>query len=177
MVYSRSRLTRLMGRTPREHGIPYFPAFLDVVRKRVVVVGGGAVATTKVKALLPCQPAPLIVVAPQASEFIRARRDLEWRQRAYQSGDLDHAELVFAATDDRVLNARVARDARSRGISVLAIDDVPNCDFIAPAIVRRGDVVIAISTGGRTPPPGPGGGGAHARRPPPSAGGAQPARA
>jgi uroporphyrin-III C-methyltransferase / precorrin-2 dehydrogenase / sirohydrochlorin ferrochelatase len=151
MVYSRSRLTRLMGRTPREHGIPYFPAFLDVVRKRVVVVGGGAVATSKVKALLPCQPSPLIVVAPQASEFIRARRDLEWRQREYRPGDLDQAELVFAATDDRLLNARVARDARSRGISVLAVDDVPNCDFIAPAIVRRGDVVVAISTGGRSP--------------------------
>jgi uroporphyrin-III C-methyltransferase/precorrin-2 dehydrogenase/sirohydrochlorin ferrochelatase len=65
--------------------------------------------------------------------------------------DLDGAELVFAATDDRALNALVAGDARHRRIPVLAVDDVPHCDFIAPAIVRRGDVVIAISTGGRSP--------------------------
>src|SRR6266536_532913 len=134
-------MSTVMGRATPEHGIPYFPAFLDLVRRRVVVVGGGQVATTKVSALLPCQPAPLLVVAPHASAFIRE----------HQASDLDGAEYVFAATDDRALNARVAADARARKIPVLAVDDVPNCDFIAPAIVRRGDVVIAISTGGRSP--------------------------
>jgi len=140
-----------MGRATPEHGIPYFPAFLDLVRRRVVVVGGGQVATTKVSALLPCQAAPLLVVAPHASAFIREQPAVEWRAREYQASDLDGAEYVFAATDDRALNARVAADARARKIPVLAVDDVPNCDFIAPAIVRRGDVVIAISTGGRSP--------------------------
>jgi len=140
-----------MGRATPEHGIPYFPAFLDLVRRRVVVVGGGQVATTKVSALLPCQAAPLLVVAPHASAFIREQPAVEWRAREYQASDLDGAEYVFAATDDHALNARVAADARARKIPVLAVDDVPNCDFIAPAIVRRGDVVIAISTGGRSP--------------------------
>src|SRR6266536_2377496 len=144
-------MSTVMGRATPEHGIPYFPAFLDLVRRRVVVVGGGQVATTKVSALLPCQAAPLLVVAPHASAFIREQPAVEWRAREYQASDLDGAEYVFAATDDHALNARVAADARARKIPVLAVDDVPNCDFIAPAIVRRGDLVVAISTSGRSP--------------------------
>ena len=144
-----------MPRTsPADRRVPYFAAFIDLVRKKVVVVGGGKVATTKVRALLPCQPAPLLVVAPDASAFIRAAAaagQLEWRQRAYDPEDLCAAALAFAATDDRALNARVANDARRLGVAVLAVDDVPNCDFIAPALVRRGDVTVAISTGGRSP--------------------------
>jgi uroporphyrin-III C-methyltransferase/precorrin-2 dehydrogenase/sirohydrochlorin ferrochelatase len=142
-----------MPRLRADHGVPYFPAFLDLVRKRVLVVGGGHVATTKVRALLPCE-AHLTVVAPNASEFIAQRAavgELVWQRREFASSDVDGAELVFAATDDRPWNAKVAADARRQGVPVLAVDDVPNCDFIAPAIVRRGDVVIAISTGGRSP--------------------------
>src|SRR5690349_9517381 len=100
-----------MPRLPAEHGVPYFPAFLDLVRRRVVVVGGGHVATTKVQALLPCRPWPLIVVAPDVSETIEAAANtgqVEWRGRAFEPADLDGAELVFAATDDRELNAQVA---------------------------------------------------------------------
>jgi uroporphyrin-III C-methyltransferase / precorrin-2 dehydrogenase / sirohydrochlorin ferrochelatase len=144
-----------MARTlAADRGVPYFATFLDLLYKRVVVVGGGKVATSKVRALLPTRPAPLIVVAPRASAFIRraaALGDLEWRQRDYATDDLALAELAFGATDDRALNARVAADARALGVPVLAVDDIPNCDFIAPALVRRGDVTVAISTGGRSP--------------------------
>src|SRR5438094_1824414 len=137
-----------------DRSVPYFAAFLDLVRRKVVVVGGGNVATTKVRALLPCQPAPLVVVAPEVSAFIRRAADagqLDWCQRDYAAHDLHGATLAFAATDDRVFNSRVAADARRLGVAVLAVDDVPNCDFIAPALVRRGDVTVAISTGGRSP--------------------------
>ncbi len=142
-----------MPRLRADHGVPYFPAFLDLVRKRVLVVGGGHVATSKVRALVPCG-AHITVVASEASAHIRDQAmagRLEWQARGYQAADLAGAELVFAATDDCTLNAQVAQAARARNIAVLAVDDVPNCDFIAPAIVRRGDVVIAISTGGRSP--------------------------
>jgi precorrin-2 dehydrogenase/sirohydrochlorin ferrochelatase len=137
-----------------DRGVPYFAAFLDVLGKRVVVVGGGNVATTKVRALLPCRPEPLVVIAPEASAAIRRAAQagkLLWLEREYDSNDLDGAALAFGATDERALNARVAADARRIGIPVLAVDDVPNCDFIAPAIVKRGDLVIAISTSGRSP--------------------------
>lgn len=143
-----------MTRTDADRGYQYFPAFLDLVRKRVVVVGGGAVATSKVRSLLPCGVEPLVVVAPEVSPLItKAAADgrVVWLTRGYREGDLEGATLAFAATDDRSLNARVAVEARQRGVSVLAVDDVPRCDFIAPALVRRGGLVVAISTHGRSP--------------------------
>src|SRR5437660_1280360 len=140
--------------TPDQRGVPYFAAFLDLLNKKIVVVGGGKVATTKVRALSPYRPAPLVVVAPRVSGPIRRAAEagqLLWLGREYADGDLDGAALAFGASDDTDLNARVAADARRLGIPVLAVDDVPNCDFIAPALVRRGDVTIAISTAGRSP--------------------------
>src|SRR6266851_8404669 len=117
-----------MTRTsPADRGVPYFAAFLDLVRKKVVVVGGGNVATTKVRALLPCQPAPLEVVAPAVSQFIRRAAEagqVQWLPREYAANDLRDATLAFGATDDRELNARVATDARRLDVAVLAVDDV-----------------------------------------------------
>src|ERR1051326_2752112 len=141
-------------RESAQRRVAYFAAFLDLLGKKVVVVGGGRVASTKVRALLPCQPAPLLVVAPRATASIQRAADageLVWLHREYTAGDLEGAALAFGASDNRDLNARVAADARARGIQVLAVDDVANCDFIAPALVRRGDLTIAISTNGRSP--------------------------
>jgi uroporphyrin-III C-methyltransferase/precorrin-2 dehydrogenase/sirohydrochlorin ferrochelatase len=96
----------------------------------------------------------LVVIAPDASKFVeKAAREqrLVWLHRPYADGDLADTDVCFAATDDRALNARVAGEARRRRIPVLAVDDIPNCDFIAPAIVTRGDLIVATSTGGRSP--------------------------
>lgn len=137
-----------------DRGTPYFPAFLDLVGKRVVVVGGGHVAASKVRALVPCRPSELLVIAPRLDDSIQKvvdSGDVVWHPREYVPGDLEGAALAFGATDNRADNARVADEARQRGIPVLAVDDVPNCDFIAPALVRRGDLTVAISTGGRSP--------------------------
>lgn len=137
-----------------DRAYPYYPAFLDLCHKRVLVVGGGEIARGKVEGLLPCGPDPLVVIAPEVTAFVRdlaGAGRLIWVARAYQPGDLRGADLCFAATDDRKLNAIVADEARTRGIMVLAVDDIPNCDFIAPAVVRRGDLILAVSTGGRSP--------------------------
>ena len=140
-----------MVRSEEAKGFDYYPAFLDLYRKHVVVIGGGTLATGKVQGLLPCGPDPLVVVAPAVSpvieEHVEAGR-LTWRDREYRDGDLDGAALCFAATNDRGVNAAVADEARWRGVPVLAIDDIPNCDFIAPAIVRRGRMVVAIRAAG-----------------------------
>ena len=143
-----------MPRNKADRDFPYYPAFLDLRHKRVVVVGGGTIATGKVEGLLPCGPEPLVVVAPKASRAIRAAAEaghLEWIAREYAEGDLVGADLAFGATDDRDLNARVAAEARCLDIPVLAVDDIPNCDFIAPSLVKRGNLTIAMSTGGRSP--------------------------
>jgi uroporphyrin-III C-methyltransferase/precorrin-2 dehydrogenase/sirohydrochlorin ferrochelatase len=143
-----------MARTDDDRRFPYYPAFLDLRRKRVVVVGAGIIATGKVRGLLPCGPDPLVVIAPEASSFVkRSAREgrLTWIERDYADGDLAEADVCFAATNDRGINAIVAAEARRRRIPVLAVDDVPNCDFIAPSVITRGDLIIAMSTGGRSP--------------------------
>ena len=143
-----------MARTDADRQYEYYPAFLDLVRKRVVVVGGGTIATQKVRGLLPCGADPIVVIAPRVSTLIQEQADVGavvWHARPYEDGDLEGADLCFAATNDRALNAVVAREARRREIPVLAVDDIPYCDFIAPAIVKRGHLTVAISTGGRSP--------------------------
>jgi siroheme synthase-like protein len=143
-----------MARTDADRHFEYYPAFLDLVRKRVVIVGGGEIATGKVRGLLPCGADPIVVIAPEVSPVIAecvAAGTVQWHPRSYQAGDLAGADLAFAATDDRDANAVIAREARARGIPVLAVDDIPHCDFIAPAIVRRDRLTIAISTNGHSP--------------------------
>jgi len=143
-----------MARTADVKHVDYYPAFLDLWQKRVVVIGGGTLATGKIQGLLPCGPEPLVVIAPEVSELIEqqaAAGVLQWQRRTYAAGDITDADYCFAATNDRTINEAVATEARRERVPVLAIDDVPNCDFIAPAIVRRGRMVVAISTQGLSP--------------------------
>ncbi len=131
----------------------YYPVYLNLKDRRVVLVGAGGIALQKIHALLEAE-AQIRVVAPDAvpeiAELARERR-VEWLRRTYQSTDLEEASLVIAATDDPELQKRVAAEARARQIWVNVVDVTPLCDFIAPAIVSRGDVQIAISTGGASP--------------------------
>src|SRR5437763_7086052 len=95
-------------RMRRARSVPYYPAFLDLLDKRVVVVGGGEIATGKVRGLLACRPSPLVVIAPEVSLEIRDRAadgQLVWLGRAYGDGDLAGADLTFGASDDRRVNA------------------------------------------------------------------------
>jgi precorrin-2 dehydrogenase/sirohydrochlorin ferrochelatase len=137
-----------------ERTAEYYPAFLDLLGRRVVVVGGGEVAASKVQGLLRCGPSPLVVVAPVVSDSIRpqvAAGWVQWEAREFVESDLDGAAVVFAVSESQAANARVAVHARARGVLVQAVDDVPNCDFIAPAIARRGGLTVAVSTHGRSP--------------------------
>src|SRR5688500_1597943 len=131
----------------------YYPAYLNLQGRVVVVVGAGAVAWQKIAALLESE-ARVRIVAPEAlpeiEELARAKK-VEWLPRPYQPTDLDSASLVIAATDDAELQKRVAEEARARRIWVNVVDVTPLCDVIAPAVVARGDVQIAVSTGGASP--------------------------
>jgi siroheme synthase-like protein len=131
----------------------YYPVFLDVANKPVVVVGGGNVALVKVESLIDAG-AQVTVVSPELNERMEQLRD-EGRfvhlKRKYELGDLEGYDLAFAATDDGEDNHAVWREGRERHIWVNAVDDIPNCDFIMPGIVRKGDLVLAISTSGTSP--------------------------
>jgi len=131
----------------------YYPVHLDIQNRNCLVVGGGAVGTRKVLTLLQCG-ARVTVVSPIISDRLRelaATGTLTLYKRPYQTGDLDGMFLVIGATNDEALNRRISSDAE--GINTLCnIADRPEiCNFILPSIVRRDDLVITISTSGRSP--------------------------
>ena len=131
----------------------YFPITLNVANKPTTVVGGGFVAERRVESLLKCD-AVITVITPTVSDrlgILANEEKITLHRRAYRSGDARGALMVLAATDDSEVNALVAADARDVGILVNVADDPSRCDFIMPAVVRRGDLSVAISTGGKSP--------------------------
>jgi precorrin-2 dehydrogenase/sirohydrochlorin ferrochelatase len=131
----------------------YYPVALNLLQQNCLVVGGGEIAEGKLDALIAAGASLTVVspeVRPRIAELSRSNQ-LTLYRRVYAPSDLDGMYLVIAATDDRAVNARIAADARAAGILVNAVDDPPNCDFFAVAVVRRGDLQVAISTNGRSP--------------------------
>jgi siroheme synthase-like protein len=133
--------------------VKYYPLYLNLKAHPVLLIGGGAVALQKIPALLSCEAA-VHLIAPEALPEIAqlaAEEKIHWERRSYETRDLEGVRLVIAATDDPALQERVAAEARARNLWVNVVDVPPLCDFIAPALVSRGDLQIAISTGGGSP--------------------------
>jgi len=128
----------------------YFPINLDVSGRRAVVVGGGKIAARKVRALLDCD-ADVIVVSPEFCPTLTAMEGITRVARGYMRGDLASAAVVISATDSEDVNRQVWEDARSAGIPVNVVDQPEHCTFTVPAVLRRGDIMIAVSTGGGGP--------------------------
>lgn len=121
--------------------------------KPAVVVGAGSVALRKVRGLLAAG-ARVTVIAPRSCEAIRALAAagrVALLNREYQDGDLAGAMLVIAAAGDEAVNRQVSADARSLGILVNVVDRPDSCTFTLPAVVRRGDLSLAVTTEGRCP--------------------------
>ena len=130
-----------------------FPMSLKLEGRRCLVVGAGTVAEGKIRGLLDAG-ASIHVVAPKAVLQIQKWAFdgvLSWSARVFEPRDLDHRVLVVAATPLPSVNAQVFREARERKVLCNAVDDPENCDFYFPAVVKRGDLQIAISTNGRSP--------------------------
>ena len=131
----------------------YYPVYLNLKGRRVSVIGGGKVAERKVASLLD-SGASIEVISPEATVRIAALANagiIEWQRRPYSKGDCVGVAMVFSATDDPDVSRIVFDDAREAGALVNTADETALCDFIMPAVVRRGDLSIAISTGGRSP--------------------------
>ncbi|MCY3870899.1 MAG: bifunctional precorrin-2 dehydrogenase/sirohydrochlorin ferrochelatase [Gemmatimonadetes bacterium] len=130
-----------------------YPVFLKLEDKLCVVVGAGRVAERRVRGLCEAQ-ARVRVVGITATEGILKLADegaIHLYQRAFESGDLDGSALVIAATDQADINRAVQAAAKCRGILFCGADRFTDSDFIVPAVVRRGDLQVAISTGGNSP--------------------------
>jgi len=131
----------------------YYPVFLNLNGRRCVVIGGGQIAEGKVLKLIE-SGANVTVISPEATQALHdaAGRDvIEINLRKYHTGDLQGAFLAIAATNDRVVNEEIFEEAENLGVLLNAVDDPPRCSFIAPSILQRGPVTLAISTGGASP--------------------------
>ena len=127
-----------------------YPIFLNLAGRRAVVVGGGQVALRKARALADAGAAVRVVAPELLPQFAEDER-FECVAETYQARHVADAVVVVAATDDEAVNARAAADAREAGALVNVVDEPDRCDFIVPSQVRRGDLLIAVSTGGAAP--------------------------
>ncbi len=137
----------------RKQNPAYYPLFLDLQDKNVVVVGGGRVAERKVKALLNCH-AQIRLISPRITPGLKkmvSRGKLKWRSRAFRGGDQRGAFLVFAATDDPEVNRLIAAQTKKTRTLVNVVNLPEASSFLVPAVVRRGGLIIAVSTGGHSP--------------------------
>jgi siroheme synthase-like protein len=142
---------------PPDEAVPSTPTYplilTNLAHVRCVVVGGGAVAERKTRDLLEGGARP-IVISPDLTESLagwRAEGRIAHIERVYRAGDLAGGFLAIAATDDRATNAAVAEEARGLGILVNVADDPADGNFHTAAVVRRGDLLVAVSTGGASP--------------------------
>lgn len=130
----------------------YFPLMLNIEFKKVVIVGGGHVARQKVEALLPTN-AHIIVVSPIVTDELQKYIDegrVVWKQKRFEPADLDDAALIFAVTNEEEVNDAV-EEATQHWQLLNRADAVGRMDFINPAVVRRGDFVVTVSTSGASP--------------------------
>jgi precorrin-2 dehydrogenase/sirohydrochlorin ferrochelatase len=131
----------------------YYPVNLDIRSRPCLVVGGGRVGARKVKTLIQCG-AVVTVVSPETAPSVHqlaADKAIVLKQRPYRSSDGDGMFLVIGATDDETLNRQINADAEHRHQLCNIADRPEICNFILPAIVRRGDFVMAVSTAGKSP--------------------------
>jgi siroheme synthase-like protein len=126
---------------------------INLQAKKCLVIGGGVAAERKVATLLASE-ARVVVISPTLTPALRRWAEagrIAHARRAYQPGDLEDAFLCFAATSDGAVNERICRDGDAQGVLVNAVDSAAPSHFMMPAILRRGDLMIAISTGGHSP--------------------------
>src|SRR5688572_2257075 len=131
----------------------FYPIFLNLTGRPCTVIGGGTVATQKVDRLLDAR-ARVTVISPNVSphlEQLAVDGAIILIRRPYQPGDLAGTFLAIAAPDDPQDNHAIWLEAAREDVLLNAVDDPPHCHFIAPAILQRGDLTVAVSTGGKSP--------------------------
>ena len=131
----------------------YYPAFLDLRGRLVVVVGGGRVAARKVQSLLAAGARVRLVAPSLAPETIPLTQGgrVDYIARGFEPSDLEGACLAVSATDLEAVNRQVRDEADRRGLFVNVVDVPSLCTMVVPAVLRRGDLTLAVSTGGASP--------------------------
>ena len=131
----------------------YYPVYIQLKEQPCVVIGGGKIAEGKVEGLLAVEAKVTVIspdLTPHLQDLVKQNR-ITFLSRTYQPGDLTGAFLVISATDQAEINHHVWQEASTNNQLVNVVDDTPRCNFIAPSILRKGDLTIAISTSGKAP--------------------------
>ncbi len=137
----------------RETMNTYYPVYIQLRDQPCVVIGGGKIAEGKVDGLLDVRAKVTVIspaLTPHLHDLVKEKR-ITHIPRAYQPGDLTGAFLVICATDHTETNHQVWQEATANHQLVNVVDDTPRCNFIAPSILRKGDLTVAISTSGKAP--------------------------
>ncbi|MBW1866941.1 MAG: bifunctional precorrin-2 dehydrogenase/sirohydrochlorin ferrochelatase [Deltaproteobacteria bacterium] len=131
----------------------YYPVNLDIKNRHCLVVGGGRVGFRKVKTLIKCGALVTVVSSDIGDELqlLSNNTGITIKQRPYRSTDLDNMFLVIGATDNEDLNRRISEDAAKVNMLCNIADRPKVCNFILPAIIQRGDLVLTVSTSGKSP--------------------------
>ncbi|MFD0713953.1 bifunctional precorrin-2 dehydrogenase/sirohydrochlorin ferrochelatase [Paenibacillus sp. GCM10027626] len=132
----------------------WYPLLLNLRGKRCVVIGGGQIAERKIRGLLEGGADRLLVISPDSTAAIRTMAEvgvLTWRRRYYDPSDLQQACLVFAATDDPLLNGIIAQEADKAGALVNVSSEAGQGNFITPSVIRRDQLIMTVTTGGASP--------------------------
>ena len=131
----------------------YYPVYIQLRDQPCVVIGGGKIAEGKVDGLLAAE-AKVTVISPDITPHLHDlvnQKQITYLSRVYQQGDLTGAFMVICATDQAHINHQVREEASANHQLVNVVDDTPRCNFIAPSILRKGDLTVAISTSGKAP--------------------------
>ena len=129
---------------------PYFPMFIDLTDKKILVAGGGTIALRRIRTLLKFR-ADIRVIAPEVCNELAQLEEggkIAAERREYCTPDIDGVQIVLAATDDHEVNRRIWEECRAAGVTVNVADDRSLCDFYFPSIVMTEDTVIGINCGG-----------------------------
>lgn len=130
-----------------------FPMFVDIKGQKVLIVGGGVVALRKIEKLLPFEPDMKVVSKdfhPDTVKLIK-EKNIPYEKREFRFSDLEGQKIVIVAVDDIDLQKQIFEKTRGKNILVNSVDSPDYCDFIFPAYVKKGDIVIGITTSGKLP--------------------------
>jgi precorrin-2 dehydrogenase/sirohydrochlorin ferrochelatase len=133
--------------------VSFFPAYLSLKNRKVLLIGGGVIALEKLEKLLDFTKNIDIITQESSKDFLSfaTLHNINIRIKAYQHGDIDGYDIVVVATNTIELHKSIYKESRSTRVLVNSVDNTAYCDFIFPSYIKKGDLTISVSTGGASP--------------------------
>lgn len=129
----------------------YFPLFISLFNKKILIIGAGKIATRRVKVLLQFEPRITVIGEEISSELLEIQEKIVLYQREYKKQDLEDIDFVLVATNNANLNHMISIEARKKGILVNNASNQKDCDFFFPAILQDKDLIMGVCSSGKNP--------------------------